>query len=382
MNLKKILLVLDFLFINIILLGKTNIAQAGCDWVLITTSPYVDMSKTICEGKPTVANNNCTGIRPTATGNSYYGCCCGDKYGTISKSNNASVSKTALFTPPDFQVKIPGLDKFETITCTTGKECSIPWIGQYISGIYNYALAIVGIIAAIVLMAGGLMWLISGGDASKITQAKELIIGSISGLVILIASYALLAIVNPDLVNLKPVRITPIEKIVIEGDNNSPNVQLDVAKISSTIGAKCGTDSVGQIINKAKGKVTYSQQLRNTSAPGGFIYLDCSSFAAFVLKCATGKNGGQRTADIFSDQQVWGQKIENLQPGDMIGWAPKNSKSNSGHVIIYMGNGLFGDCHGGSGKDPGNCVSNSMNLEKVKSYADSDSNGKLYFKRY
>jgi 3D (Asp-Asp-Asp) domain-containing protein len=62
-------------------------------------------------------------------------------------------------------------------------------------------------------MGGGLLWLISGGDASRISQAKELIIGSITGLVILSASYIILLQVNPNLVNLKSIALTYIPKI-------------------------------------------------------------------------------------------------------------------------------------------------------------------------
>jgi hypothetical protein len=233
-------------------------------------------------------------------------------------------------------------------------------------------------------MAGGLMWIISAGDASKITQAKELIIGSISGLIILICSYSVLLWINPDLVNLKPVKVASIAPIEIEGDNDSPPVQLDITKISSILGTNCGKDSISDIVNKAKGKITYNMKLRNTSAPGILLYLDCSSFVNFVSTCATGKSTGQNTSAIFKDQQLWDQSLNSLKPGDLVGWTAANSASSKkvGHVFIYMGNGTFADCHGGKTHPVGGCVGNSTGLASIVATGEAYTNGKLYFKRY
>lgn len=78
-------------------------------------------------------------------------------------------------------------------------------LANYIGAIYNYGLAIAGILATIMLMAAGVIWLTSGGDSGKISQAKELISGSIVGLIILVVSWVILNTINPDLVALKPI---------------------------------------------------------------------------------------------------------------------------------------------------------------------------------
>jgi len=301
---------------------------------------------------------------------------------SLAATSTAKTNTPPLFKIPELQIKIPGMAKFSKVQCGEDGKCGVPWIGEYILGFYNYALGIVGILAALILMAGGVLWLISGGDASKITQAKELIISSITGVIILTSSYILLTQINPELAKFIPISVSYIERVDLGGDNDSPTVALNTGTIASALGVTCGQDSVSQIVNKAKGRATYSQEKRTQSTPEGFVYLDCSSFASFVLKCATGKSSGQRSADIFSEQRIWDQKLESLQVGDMVGWAPKNNKDNSGHVIIYMGNGVFGDCHGGKGKEPGNCVSNSISLNKMIAYADSHSDGNLYLKRY
>lgn len=128
--------------------------------------------------------------------------------------NSVPVTQTAKFVMPILQIKIPGLEEFNNNElCTKDGRCGIPWLAQYIRAIYNYAIAVAGILAAIVLMAGGVIWLISGGDSSKVTQAKELIFGSISGLVILASSYILLTQINPDLVTLKTIDLIQVRRL-------------------------------------------------------------------------------------------------------------------------------------------------------------------------
>jgi hypothetical protein len=78
-------------------------------------------------------------------------------------------------------------------------------LARYIKAIYTYGQMIAGILAAIVLMAGGLLWLTSAGNDAKITQAKELISGSIIGLVILFGSWILLNTINPALLNMQVI---------------------------------------------------------------------------------------------------------------------------------------------------------------------------------
>lgn len=165
-------------------------------------------------------------------------CCCG-----TGKTSDllGFQSKTSNIPAPQLSIKIDTIN-LASGTCTednTGqKQCQIPWIAQYIEGIYKYGLSIAGILAAIVLMGGGVLWLISAGDASKITQAKELITGSVVGLLILSSSYLILKQINPNLVELQSLTIGNIKRIelaVAESKNN------DVAKRYKE--AACATDA-------------------------------------------------------------------------------------------------------------------------------------------
>ena len=57
--------------------------------------------------------------------------------------------------------------------------------------ITNTILYIVGIIAVIMLIIGGIRYVISGGDSKKVTDAKNTVLYAIIGLVIAVFAYAI-----------------------------------------------------------------------------------------------------------------------------------------------------------------------------------------------
>ncbi len=87
------------------------------------------------------------------------------------------------------------------------------YIARYVMAIYNYGISVGAILATVVLMAAGLIWLTSGGSQEKIGQAKNMISGSIIGLVLLFGSYTILNMVNPELVNFHTSDIKIIKEV-------------------------------------------------------------------------------------------------------------------------------------------------------------------------
>ena len=59
------------------------------------------------------------------------------------------------------------------------------------TNISNTILYIVGIVSVIMLIFGGLRYIISGGDSKKVTDAKNTILYAIIGLIITFLSYAI-----------------------------------------------------------------------------------------------------------------------------------------------------------------------------------------------
>ncbi|MFA4941490.1 MAG: hypothetical protein WC582_02745 [Patescibacteria group bacterium] len=129
---------------------------------------------------------------------------------------NIPAKAEAKWTNPtdSLQIKIPGMARFTTPTACPDdptKTC-VPWIGEYIAGIYKYGIGVVGILAAVVLMFGGVRWLLAGGSPDKIGDAKAWIGASLTGLILALTSYMILYQINPDLVKVNSLKIKLVEK--------------------------------------------------------------------------------------------------------------------------------------------------------------------------
>ena len=100
-----------------------------------------------------------------------------------------------------FTLALAGLNNVSAMTLREGAEaarcdgCPADLFGD--TGVFkqvtNTILYIVGIIAVIMLIIGGIKYVISGGDAKKVTDAKNTVLYAIIGLVI---SFLAFAIVN------------------------------------------------------------------------------------------------------------------------------------------------------------------------------------------
>jgi hypothetical protein len=106
------------------------------------------------------------------------------------------------------QVGIPG-SQFQTGGSVTLSK-STKSIGDYIQAIYNYGVGVVGILAAIILMIAGTIWITAQGNESKISEAREWVGAAFTGMALVLLSYVIFKIVNPNLVNLKIQNVTVI----------------------------------------------------------------------------------------------------------------------------------------------------------------------------
>lgn len=146
------------------------------------------------------------------------------------------------------EVKIPGLfgedPKGETIDNTL--------LGRYIKAVYVYFIWVVGILAVIMLIWGGIRWVAAAGNPSQITVARDVIQSAIIGLIIALTSVLLLNTISPKLVSIGIPSLVPVSSIYITG---ASKVCPLVADLKSNI--ECGefkkigttTDSKGNQID-------------------------------------------------------------------------------------------------------------------------------------
>src|SRR3989339_1619610 len=125
-------------------------------------------------------------------------------------NNTASLLGFKLTTelkPPTLNFRILDLT-FADISKSIDSEgyLHIPWLGQYITAVYKFALGVVSIVAVIMIILQGLTVLMSGGGEEKMAAYKK-ITQIIIGLALAWGSYAILYNINPNLVEFKAFKV-------------------------------------------------------------------------------------------------------------------------------------------------------------------------------
>lgn len=80
-------------------------------------------------------------------------------------------------------------------------------MGYCVVEIYKWSLGIAVILALIMIVLSGYTYMTSGGNAQKVTTAKEMFAGAFIGLIILFAAVLILRTINPELANFRGLNI-------------------------------------------------------------------------------------------------------------------------------------------------------------------------------
>jgi len=76
-------------------------------------------------------------------------------------------------------------------------------LNKLIAWFYYFIVGISGFAAFTMLVWGGFQWLSSAGSPARISDAKDRISSAVLGLVIILASFLILKVINPELTSLK-----------------------------------------------------------------------------------------------------------------------------------------------------------------------------------
>lgn len=337
----------------ILLIMPFSFASAACIWREKKTAfnIHTNSNYTIggCQGNEYEELYGDCSIDSKPSGDSV--CCCQETVVAETKIPAAA----PRFQMPEMQINIGA--KFTEPNCVQGENglyvCSINWLGEYLSAIYDYALKIGGLLAAVILMAGGALWLVSGGDASRISQAKNLITGSITGLILLLSTYLILIQVNPELIRFRPISMGSIaskqvDDIIKSKSNNAASsyAQMNCARDEELIN---GTDFYAT--GYCKPAWEDSDKFRcfiamNCSCPNGRDtskncdkwfgstypgYAPCLPFSADTAYCNRTASGAQPTAGTIAAPDC-----ENLRFGTEVCF---NGKT---YTVSDRGSGIQG----------------------------------------
>ena len=85
---------------------------------------------------------------------------------------------------------LPGMEKNVEIKPTA-----------YLSALYTFGITLAGMLAVIMIIIGAVQYMTAAGRTGSVEGGKEKIWNAIWGLLLVFASYMVLEIINPDLVN-------------------------------------------------------------------------------------------------------------------------------------------------------------------------------------
>jgi hypothetical protein len=106
-------------------------------------------------------------------------------------------------------VGIPG-----SATFNSGKpiELTGATFGEYIAAFYAFFVGMAGILATVMIMYGGVRYVVSRGNPAQISQAKDQITAAITGLVLSLGAYLILLTINPNLVEFNGFKLKTVEQ--------------------------------------------------------------------------------------------------------------------------------------------------------------------------
>jgi|GEM_PF-2865819 len=228
--------------------------------------------------------------------------------GNIDGPNTHQPTTTASTQPeypiivPKLSINIPtiSLQDFANVIQKDG-YIYIPFISVYLVAAYKLGIGIAAVLAVIMIMVGGFIWIAAGGEAGRIGQAKTMISGAVIGLILTVGSYVALQTINPNLVSFNALKIKVVAPTPLI---NSDNVSTDLTSTDLSTPDN-GTGSV-PLYKQYKYTAPYgSCSGKSTIASSG-----CGPTSAAMVISSYGKSVDPPTmAGIFADNgfRVCGQ---------------------------------------------------------------------------
>lgn len=113
----------------------------------------------------------------------------------------------APFTPitPELGVPIPGYTP--AAPTREGSIVRVAFLAGYINAVYRYLTGIILVVAIVMCVYGGFLYLVGSAGVGSIQRGKQIITDAIMGMIITLAAYAILNTVNPATTQLKTLEL-------------------------------------------------------------------------------------------------------------------------------------------------------------------------------
>ena len=138
---------------------------------------------------------------------------CGPKAFAIGECapNKACCKQSPSYTDPTTNASFD-YDPLEPIPGTEGMDTST--LKGFLEGLFLFVLWSAGIASLFMISIGGFWYMTSAGNTSRVTEAKNIIANALWGLVVVLITWLILYVINPDLVR---IDLSNLEALFIEG---------------------------------------------------------------------------------------------------------------------------------------------------------------------
>ncbi|GEM_PF-5415015 len=254
----------------------------------------------------------------------------------------------------NLQVPFPGTEGGKLTVCNTDADGQVTCggISEYIIKAYQWTIGFVMILAVLMLVYAGLLWMTPGSVAgskegehtSNVQKAKTVIRNSLVGLVLAIGSYVFLYAINPDLTKLPELSLgKKVEKINLEikeadvTENDIPDDDV----VQPPVG-------VGNVPFYSQGAMPW-RTLRSRESGKLFKNIGCGITSFAMIAKYYGKNvtpedifkvnGETANTNLGPLSAHYGLKTENIPRSD---FSKIHQLVTSGHpILMYTKNRKF-----------------------------------------
>jgi hypothetical protein len=118
---------------------------------------------------------------------------------------------------------------------------SAPDLGKMVSDVFDWSLSILGIVVFISFFMSGVQWATAYGNPSKVSQAQDRMKQTVFGAILLVSSYVILNVINPDFVGQK-TQLPPLDPIS-SGSTSNNNSALKAKGEVCVVNSDCASNS-------------------------------------------------------------------------------------------------------------------------------------------
>ncbi len=327
------------------------------------------MTATACEAACEAKNLRMTVCAKTARQFPANNALCFDEKG-CGEQNGVLAKQQAPECPTGWSYCFPTAEKSKVkLSIKIGALDEVGDLGDYVSGVYKWMLGVAGFFAIVMVMIGGLQWVMSAGGAGSIEKAKERMRNGVMGMILLFCVVLILQTVNPQLLKLELPRPSKI-RIVNLASNSCEGLLEQGYKLKLEDGSK---EECGGIAVIEKGP-------KDTQVADG---LTCQ-----FTKCAKGACVAKGTNDggVCTECRYVSKDNPNSpgtpSPKVCFGLAVLNAKEGMYNYCDYQGGGVLNTSSGNSiigGLDADTCFETVVDCSKIKTCDDYDDEVTVYY---